>query len=177
MISLGWGSWKTRLISAWPLFRDLRWKLAGLPCLQKLVTWDNRCWARQWAVGVHCADQGPPGPGAGDILVLGEGLSLTAQSPLGSVSATSLLTPHHVIRLCCLPCPCPPPHDHVLAEVDPRQRALRLHLPEVIPIVQALERGGRGVQQQVTAKVEKASFDTYVHAYGHRDSMTESAQF
>ena len=50
------------------------------------------------------------------------------------------------------------PHDHVLAEVDPRQRALRLHLPEVIPIVQALERGGRGVQQQVTAKVEKASF-------------------
>ena len=52
----------------------------------------------------------------------------------------------------------PPPHDHVLAEVDPRQRALRLHLPEVIPIVQALERGGRGVQQQVTAKVEKASF-------------------
>ena len=49
------------------------------------------------------------------------------------------------------------PNDHHLEE-DPRQCALRLHLPEVIPIVQALERGGRGVQQQVTAKVEKASF-------------------
>ena len=50
------------------------------------------------------------------------------------------------------------PHDHVLAEVDPRQRALHLHLPEVNPIAQALERGGLGEQQQVIAKVEKASF-------------------
>ena len=50
------------------------------------------------------------------------------------------------------------PHDHELAEVDPRQRALHLHLPEVNPIAQALERGGLGGQQQVTAKVEKASF-------------------
>ena len=54
MISLGLGSWKFRLISAWPLFRDLRWKLAGLPCLQKLVTWENRCWAKHWPVGVYC---------------------------------------------------------------------------------------------------------------------------
>ena len=50
------------------------------------------------------------------------------------------------------------PHDHVLAEVDPRQRALHLHLPEVNPIAQALERGGLGEQQQVIAKVEKAAF-------------------
>ena len=55
MISLGWGSRKARLISAWPLLRDLRWKLASLPCLQKLATWEKRCWAKQWAVGVHCA--------------------------------------------------------------------------------------------------------------------------
>ena len=55
MISLGWGSWNIRLISAWPLFRDFRWKLAGLPCLQKFVTWDNWSWAKHWAVGVHWA--------------------------------------------------------------------------------------------------------------------------
>ena len=55
MISLGWGSRKMRLISYWPLFRDLRWKLASRPCLQKLVTWENWCWAKHWAVGVHCA--------------------------------------------------------------------------------------------------------------------------
>ena len=55
MISLGWGSRKTRLISAWPLLRDFRWKLASLPCLQKLDTWEKRWWAKQWAVGVHCA--------------------------------------------------------------------------------------------------------------------------
>ena len=54
MISLGWGSWNIRLISARPLSRDLRWKLAGLPCLQKLFTWENRWWAKHWAVGVHC---------------------------------------------------------------------------------------------------------------------------
>ena len=55
MISLGFGSQKTRLIWAWPLSMDLRWKLAGLPCLQKFDTWENWCWAKQWAVGVHCA--------------------------------------------------------------------------------------------------------------------------
>ena len=55
MISLGWGSRKARLISAWPLLRDLRWKLASLPCLQKFATREKRCWAKQWAVGVHCA--------------------------------------------------------------------------------------------------------------------------
>ena len=73
MISLGWGSWKTRLITAWPLSRDLRWKLEGLPCLQKLRVWESWCWMKQWAVGVHCADpiadQGPFLPGPGDILV------------------------------------------------------------------------------------------------------------
>ena len=72
MISLGWGSWKTRLITAWPLSRDFRWKLAGLPCLQKLRVWESWCWMKQWAVGVHCADpsadQGPFLPGPGDIL-------------------------------------------------------------------------------------------------------------
>ena len=48
-------------------------------------------------------------------------------------------------------------HDHDLTE-DPRQRALHLHLPEVIPIAQALERGGREEQPQVIATVEKAAF-------------------
>ena len=74
MISLGWGSWKVRLTSAWPLFRDLRLKLAGLPCLQKLVTGVGWCWAKHWAVGVHCA---------GAIVKIGEGPSPTPLSHLG----------------------------------------------------------------------------------------------
>ena len=64
MISLGWGSWNIRLISAWPLSRDLIWRLAGLPCLQKFVTWENMCWAKHWAEAVHCV---------GAILEMGEG--------------------------------------------------------------------------------------------------------
>ena len=51
----GWGSWNVRLNSAWPLFRDLRLKMADLPCRQKFVTRDNWCWAKHWAVGVHWA--------------------------------------------------------------------------------------------------------------------------
>ena len=64
MISLGWGSWNIRLISAWPLSRDLIWRLAGLPCLQKFVTWENMCWAKHWAEAVHCvgAIPGPADP-------------------------------------------------------------------------------------------------------------------
>ena len=42
------------------------------------------------------------------------------------------------------------PHDPDVPEA-PRQRALRLHLPEVIPLVQALERDGGEEQLQVTA--------------------------
>ena len=50
------------------------------------------------------------------------------------------------------------PHDHHVAE-DPRQLALRLHLPEVIPITQAPERvTGQGEQLQVNASVETALF-------------------
>ena len=49
------------------------------------------------------------------------------------------------------------PHDHDVAEA-PRQRALHLHLPEVDPLVQALERDGDEEQQQVTAGVEVATF-------------------
>ena len=59
IISLGWGSWKVRLSSAWPLFRDLRRNTADLPCRQKLVTWESWCWTKLWAV----ADQACPGPG------------------------------------------------------------------------------------------------------------------
>ena len=68
MISLGWGSWNIRHISAWPLFSDLIWRLAGLPCLQKFVTWENICWAKHWAEAVHCVGAilevggGPPPP-------------------------------------------------------------------------------------------------------------------
>ena len=48
-------------------------------------------------------------------------------------------------------------HDLDVPEA-PRQRALQLHLPEVAPIVQALERDGGEEQLQVTAKVEEATF-------------------
>ena len=49
------------------------------------------------------------------------------------------------------------PHDHDVPKV-PRQLALHLHPPEVNPIAQALERGGRKEQKQVIVKVEKAAF-------------------
>ena len=82
MISLGWGSWNLRLISAWPLSRDLMWRLAGLPSLQKLVTCENRCWAKQWAVGVHCAG-GILRPGGRDIRSCGPSSCACGRPPPG----------------------------------------------------------------------------------------------
>ena len=49
------------------------------------------------------------------------------------------------------------PHDLDVPEV-PRQLAVFLHLLEVNPFAQALERGGCEEQLQVIAKAEKASF-------------------
>ena len=89
MSSLGEGSWNVRLSSDWPLFRDLSWNMADLPCLQKFVTWENWCWAKHWAVGVHWAGAILVLVQAGPGLVLGEGPSPTPQSPLWAVSATS----------------------------------------------------------------------------------------
>ena len=48
------GSWNVRLNLAWPPGSASSWKLAERPCLQKLVTCENWCWAKAWAVG----DQG-----------------------------------------------------------------------------------------------------------------------
>ena len=48
-------------------------------------------------------------------------------------------------------------HDLDVPE-DPRQLALQLHLPEVTPSAQALERGWCKEQLQVIAKVEEATF-------------------
>ena len=48
------GSLKVRFSSALPSGRASSRKLAGRPCFQKFVTWENWCCAKAWAVG----DQG-----------------------------------------------------------------------------------------------------------------------